>query len=159
MRLDPEQRASRGDAPPSALAVLRAAWGCDCDGKSHRAGGYTPSGPAATAQRHLDVIQSVTGHRPPTCPWRALSDPLVAKTLNLSIGADNNYAMAKLGPNPPAVLLDALDVFIVSRNAGRRHVEKFKEAQNKAKTPKGKGANPTASPGFRSMKRRRRRRG
>lgn len=148
MRLSAEQRASRGNAGPKALAVLRAAWRCDCDGESHRRGG-APAGTTATVQRHADVIEHVTGHRPATCPWRAFYDPLVARAIDLSVDADGGYAMASLGPDSPELVTEALRAFRVARSAGQRHVRRFLEAKNKPKAPRGGG-------GFVSMRRPRR---
>lgn len=156
MQTGADQVASRGTAGPSALAVLRAAWRCDCDGVSHRASAPAPSGTAATVKRYLDVIQSVTGHRPPTCPWRALYDPLVSRAIDLSIDSDGGYVMATLGQDPPQLLTDALRTFRVSRGAGERHVRRVLEEKNKRKgPPRGSGGGG----GFVSMRRRRRKRG
>lgn len=159
--LGPEQRASRGTAGPQALAALRRAWRCDCDGRSHRASGTAPAGPVATVERHLDVIERLTGHRPPTCPWRAFFDPLVAAAIKLSNASDGGYVTAKLGLDPPEVLLEALESFRVSRAAGQRHVRAFLE--RKRKGPGGGGPRPGAPSsgggGFVSMRRTRLRRG
>ena len=153
MQLIPEQRASRGTAGPRALAVLRAAWRCDCDGMSHRQGGHVPAGPAADVERHRQTIEHVTGRRPETCPWRAFQDELVDDALYHVVAAEKGYVMAKLGDDPPAVLLDALDVFFISRGAGDRFVRKHRERKSQPKTQR-----PSGGPGFVSMRRGRRRR-
>lgn len=131
MRPSADQRASRGDVSPQGLAVLRAAWRCDCDGVSHRSGGQAPAGPVATVNRHLDIIEEITGQRPPTCPWRAFYDPLVMHTMGLTIDADGGYAMATLGDDPAPLLVDALRIFRSARAAGARHVRRILDARKK----------------------------
>lgn len=154
MRPSEEQLGSRGDTGPRGLAVLRAAWACDCDGRSHRAGGTVPAAPAAAVRKHAGTVEKVTGHRPLTCPWRAMYDPLVAHTMRLAGAAQRDYATAHLGADPPAVLLDALDVFFAARGAGERHIEK-----QKASPPPGRGGpkKPQLPPGFISARGKRQR--
>lgn len=152
MQLVPEQVASRGTAGPRALAVLRAAWRCDCDGVSHEAGGHVPAGPAADVERHRQTIEQVTGHRPVSCPWRAFQDALVDDAMLHVIAADKGYIMAKLGEDPPAALLDALDLFFVARGASDRFVRKHRERKS---APKSSGS--SGGKGVVSMRRRGRR--
>ncbi len=151
-RLSPEQQGSRGNAGPRALAVLRAAWGCDCDGRSHRKGSRVGGTPAATVERHAERIASVTGHRPPTCPWRSFYSPLVRHALELSVDADGHYIMATLGDDPPVLVTDALRTFRIARAAGDRFVQRWLKSKN---GPPGGGSGPASRPGgFVSMKRR-----
>lgn len=155
-KLSPEQQKSRGPASPRALAVYRAAWGCDCDGKSHRIAHHVPGGPATQVESHAGIIEQVTGHRPPSCPWRSFYSPLVKRVLKLSAEADGNYVMATLGPDPAAILTDALTIFRVARSAGERRVQRWLKAKRERPTPRPPA---TSSPGFVSHRRRQRRRG
>jgi len=69
-------------------------------------------------------IEELTGHRIDTCPWRALYHPLVGEAIRIASLADHNLAVAELGDDPPAILLDALSVYLTSRKAVRNHYDK-----------------------------------
>lgn len=71
------------------------------------------------ASRHLDVIERVTGRRPPTCPWRAMYDPLVQEVLAVMPFDENGNLAAALGPNPPALLVDAIADYKLAVGATR----------------------------------------
>jgi hypothetical protein len=91
---------------------MRRAWRCDCDGASHLAGGSYSTGHAEEGvRRHLDVIAHVTGSKPPTCPWRAFTDPLVAEVMDLAPWVDPPNLAAVVGEHTPAILVDALAAY------------------------------------------------
>lgn len=64
-------------------------------------------------------MEKLTGHRPETCPWRAMYDPLVADIHG--IVALKDYGDAALGDDPPALHLDALRVYLRARGATEAH--------------------------------------
>ncbi len=117
--------------------MWRKCWGCDCDGVSHRAGGYPATGPQRAVAGALGHIEEVTGRRPPTCPWRAFYDPLVRRVIDIMLLSTVGGSMAELGDDPPAILLDALKVYVSSRQATERYYRpidrKKAEADAKAK--------------------------
>ncbi len=122
----------------NTLASWRRAYRCDCDGSSHKEGaqsyGATPG--EIGVRRHLEVIQRVTGERPPTCPWRALYDPLVSEVLQtLSWAFESGNLTAVLPPDPPAILLEALGVYRRALEATENENEKLrkKKAEDEAR--------------------------
>ena len=65
---------------------------------------------------HIDTIERVTGWRPPTCPWRAFSEPIVREVLALAAFKDGDL-VAAIGTNAPADLIAAIGVYRRARNA------------------------------------------
>jgi hypothetical protein len=57
------------------------------------------------------------GIEPASCPWRALYDPLVREVL--AIRSLAKEGVASLEADPPAILLDGLDVYLMAYNATR----------------------------------------
>jgi hypothetical protein len=68
---------------------------------------------------HLRIIEKITGHRPPTCPWRVFYEELVHEVIALTPFAPDGNLSAALGPDPAAVLVDAWGVY---ESAKRRTV-------------------------------------
>lgn len=79
------------------------------------------------------AIEKIVGAEPPTCPWRAFYDPLVSEVVRVANFAEAGLAMAELGDDPYAVLLDGLHVYMRARNAGRAH---FSEIERKKREKK-----------------------
>ncbi len=127
---------------PEARKHIRQCWGCDCDGESHE-GGTRPLG----AQKYVvDImaatIEKLTGYRPPTCPWRAMYDPLVGPVIRAARMADRGLGHLATDQDPPAILVDALGVYLDARENVRNHddAEEHKErmAKLEARAKKGK---------------------
>lgn len=123
IKLSREQRATRGTASAKTRAAWRERWGCDCDGRSHELGGYRPDGAHRSIRAIAKHIEELTGHEPPSCPWRALYDPLVAEVVGLANLGDEGFGQSALEPDPPAILLDALEVFIAAKRSVRAHYQ------------------------------------
>lgn len=120
---------------------MRQAWRCDCDGASHLLGdAYSAGAPEAGVRRHLDVIDRVTGFKPPTCPWRAFSDPLVAETMDLALWIDPPNLAAVVGENTPAILVDALACYrraLVATQSEDRRL-RYEKLERERKTSQSK---------------------
>ena len=69
----------------------------------------------------MSHMEEVTGYRPPTCPWRVFYDPLVVQAVRIASLAQEHLGDAYLGPDPPAVLLEAVYYYTRARNATRAH--------------------------------------
>lgn len=120
---------------------MRRAWRCDCDGASHLEGdAYSMGAAESGVRRHLDVIERVTGARPPTCPWRAFSDALVAETMELTTWVDPPNLAAVVDGQTPAILIDALAAYrraLVATQADDRKLQHEKwERERKASRAK-----------------------
>jgi hypothetical protein len=59
-------------------------------------------------KRHLEVMQRITGHAPPTCPWRVQYSPLVREVLAAMEHEENGNLAVGIGSDPPAILVDAI---------------------------------------------------
>lgn len=68
-----------------------------------------------------NAIERLTGHRPPTCPWRAMHDPLVGPVIDAASLADKGLGMWGLDDDPPAILVDAMTVYLKAREAVSKH--------------------------------------
>lgn len=120
-------------------------YGCDCDGVERKPVDRGAHGDAARGV--LRAIDRVTGHEPPTCPWRAMSEPIVRDVLAVSWAAEGNLA-AVLGADPDHKLTQALGVYTRAKNYTRsdemrleseeREREKTRrQAMNNARGPRG----------------------
>lgn len=92
---------------------MRERWGCDCDGVARRPHAYV----GGSFGKYLDQIELITGRRPHTCPWRAQTDPLVRRVIELVPFADTGNLPAVLTEDSPALLFDAWMVFETARAA------------------------------------------
>lgn len=105
--------------------MVRAAYGCDCDGVSHRLGAVEHeadhAGMIQSVRAALGAIESVVGVRPSTCPWRAFYDPLVVEVLDVCTLAEKSLGASYLGADPPAVLVDAVALYLRCRDAALAH--------------------------------------
>lgn len=79
------------------------------------------------------AIESITGVRPAGCPWRAFYDPLVGEVMQIATLAERGIAMAALGNDPPAILIDALALYERCRSQTSAHWldQKRKEREQK----------------------------
>lgn len=84
-------------------------YGCDCDGVQREPLDHGREGDAIRGT--LRVIEKITGHRPPTCPWRAYYEPIVREVMDVAWSVDDGNLAATLGPDPDAVLRDAIGVY------------------------------------------------
>jgi len=57
---------------------------------------------------HLAIIERVTGHRPPTCPWRAFYHPLVREVMAGAWASERGNINAVLGDDAPWILVQAV---------------------------------------------------
>ena len=102
---------------------IRQCWGCDCDGESHK----IKLRPKGSARKAVDIvadgIEKLTGYRPPTCPWRAMYDPLVGPVIDLCRLGEANLGGNALTEEDPEILWEAVNIYLRSRNGVRAHDE------------------------------------
>lgn len=83
------------------------------------------------------TIERVTGHRPPTCPWRAFSLPIVREVLAVEWSSDKGNLTATIGTDGPAQLVAAIGLFersVASTLADERKIRDIeREATRRAK--------------------------
>lgn len=89
-------------------------YGCDCDGVTRQQVDLGIEGDAIRAQ--LTLVERVAGHRPPMCPWRAFTVPIVREVLSVSWAVGGDLAGA-LGTDPDAKLVDAIGVYTRAKRA------------------------------------------
>ncbi len=77
----------------------------------------------AVIQRMKKGIAELVGSEPPTCPWRAFYDPLVMEVIPLSSYFENGNLAVKVGKDPPAVLLEALETYSVAKDSMVAHIK------------------------------------
>jgi hypothetical protein len=82
-------------------------------------------------------IEHITGHRPPTCPWRAFTTPLVHEVMSVAWAIEDGNLGSAIGVDPPAKLVSALGVFERARKATKvdedRHLKEEREAKARVK--------------------------
>ena len=84
--------------------------GCDCDGVRRvptDAGGAE----GAALRAVLTVVEHLTHVRPTTCPWRAMSEPIVREVLEVSWACDPPNLAAVMGHDPDHKLTQAVGVY------------------------------------------------
>lgn len=107
-------------------------YGCDCDGvQREQVDGGGAEGAAIRAV--LTTVERIAGHRPPTCPWRAMSDPLVRDVLAVSWSVEDGNLGATLGPDPDAQLIQALGVYTRAKRATVNEDERLEAEERKRK--------------------------
>lgn len=89
--------------------------------------------PEVALRRHLDVIQKVTGFRPVSCPWRAYSDPLVMEVLSVLWADEHGNLAAAIGPNAPAILVDAIGAMKMAMSLTEAEDRRIREEARKSK--------------------------
>jgi hypothetical protein len=76
-----------------------------------------------------DHIKHLTGHHPPSCPWRAFYSPLVAEVIRVAGLASNNLALLALEDDPPAIVIDGLSVYLGAKLATENHDAELREKE------------------------------
>ncbi len=61
----------------------------------------------------------MTGHRPPTCPWRSLYDPLVRDVMSLARAQQHELTTIKLNEHSPGIWVEGLIEFLSARESVR----------------------------------------
>lgn len=88
----------------------------------------------------LAAVESVTGHRPETCPWRAYSDPEVVQVLRAH-GLYEDHQFFQASPDPPAWLAEAVYFYRAMldrvRSAVRRKMKEDAERERGARPGPG----------------------
>ena len=121
----------------ASLAELRRAWRCDCGGAADEHAPIPRAGVSAYVLGAKAGIKEITGHEPPTCPWRSFYDPIVSRVIGIATLANDGLAMAELGTDPPAVVLDGLRTYLAARNATKAF-----DWQNDPNNPKNRKQRP-----------------
>jgi len=88
-------------------------YGCDCDGIARSPVDAGREGDAV--RHHLRTIEHTAGYRPPTCPWRAMSEPIVREVRAIAWAIDPANLHAALGPDPDAKLVQSIGVYRAAR--------------------------------------------
>ena len=65
------------------------------------------------------AIEKLTGYRPPTCPWRAMYDPLIGPVIEAAMMG--KAGLGHMVPDEPAILGDAIRVYLKARNTVQAH--------------------------------------
>lgn len=84
-------------------------------------------------------METVTGFRPPTCPWRTFYNPLVIEVRQIVDQIDNGIGSVALGNDPPAILLDGVAAYLRARNLTKSYDYEQEEKQRKAKEAASRG--------------------
>jgi len=114
---------------------LRQCWGCDCDGESHKLGVRPVGATRATVEKIADGIEKLTGYRPPTCPWRAMWDPLVGPIIDIARMGEEVPGAPALRDDDPQILWDAVNVYLRAKRSVLRsdEAEEIKRLQAQRK--------------------------
>jgi hypothetical protein len=85
--------------------MVRRAYGCDCDGVSHRE-------PLKDKVVFVDGARmqqdNLLGTRPVTCPWRVFSDPLVRDVMSAYPLYESGQLALLIGSDPPKRLIQGI---------------------------------------------------
>lgn len=106
---------------PDFREVLRRSWRCPCDGESHRGLAPVSHQAADSVRRMSEGIAQLTGHDCQACPWFALFDPLVDEVQQIVTLAREGLGASAMGSDPPAILIDAVRVYLRAYNATTAH--------------------------------------
>lgn len=93
-------------------------YACDCDGVT-RDGSVDHGVEGDHLRRHLTMIEQVTGHRPPTCPWNAFNEPIVKEVLKHTWSVTDGNLTVSMGADPSNIVSEAMGVYIRARGAAR----------------------------------------
>ncbi len=79
-------------------------------------------------------IEDFTGHRPVTCPWRAMYDPMVIQAIRIAVMSSSGMSGGAIDDDTPAVWLDAALAYTTARDAvsGRDRRDEHKRRMRKA---------------------------
>jgi hypothetical protein len=72
---------------------------------------YDRRGEDGGVRKTFDVMRRITGHAPPSCPWRAMYAPLVREVMEALEHEGNGNLAVAIGADPPAILIDAIAEF------------------------------------------------
>jgi hypothetical protein len=75
----------------------------------------------AAFESMASAIEKLTGYRPPTCPWRAMYDPLIGPVIRIAMLG--KAGLGHMAPTEPAILADAVAVYLQARNTVAAHDE------------------------------------
>lgn len=118
---------------------MREAYGCDCDGVSHRSQSLIIeprySGSIRSVRSFRAMIKKVTDIEPDSCPWRAFYHPLVREVMQVATLASER-SIALLGQDPPAILVEAFEVYARARAQTTAHFIRQRTEELRAKKPK-----------------------
>lgn len=98
---------------------------------SHEEHLYDQRNEDGAARKWLHTIERVTGYAPPTCPWRAMYDPLVMEVMSVMALDENGNLGVALGADPPAILVEGIAAYKHALAATR--AEEAKLRADKAK--------------------------
>ena len=102
---------------------MRDVYGCDCDGITRQP---VDAGRMADAARGvLRTVEHVTGYQPPTCPWRAMSEPIVREVLSVAWAVDPANLSTVLGPDPDHKLVQAIGVYVRAKTSTKHDNERL----------------------------------
>lgn len=110
---------------------MRQAYACDCAGEpivDVLEIDPRDAGMVASVRAVLGAIESLVGYRPTTCPWRAFYHPLVTEVMDVVALSSEHLGLAYLGTDPPAILVDAIALYLRCKAATLAH---FMEADRK----------------------------
>jgi len=83
------------------------------------------------------AMEEMTGHRPESCPWRSFYSPLVSECISIASLAEKSIGAAALGDDPPATLLDGVQLYMRARDVTladeqrREHEKRMSEAKQR----------------------------
>lgn len=122
---------------------IRRCWGCDCGGEDYASTPKPVGAQKFAVDQMAGAIEELTGYRPPTCPWRAMYDPLIGPVIRAANLGSGGLGMWAFDEDPSAVLLDAMSVYLGARTAVSNHdeAEDRKETIAKIKAEEAKGKN------------------
>lgn len=97
-----------------------------------------PLGPQRLAVESMRVaIKRITGYMPLGCPWYAMTDPLIPQIIQAATLADQGLGhLAFDSDDPPALLVDALDVYLRARTVTYAHDNENEHKARQAKYAK-----------------------
>ena len=90
----------------------------------------------------LDEIEHITGSRPPECPWRAFTVPIVQSVIGLHRSAggttkDGPIATRALALDPPHAEWQGLNHYILARALVRASDERAREDAERGRQARG----------------------
>lgn len=81
---------------------------------------------------YLRTIETVTGHQPATCPWRAFYDPIVREVIAVAWAITDGNLPAVIGTDPPYQLTQAIGVYKRALDATRADEERLQAIERRS---------------------------
>lgn len=80
------------------------------------------------------MVETFTGTRAHTCPWRAFSDPLVVATLHAYAFHESGQLAFALGADPPHVMIEAIECYhsALNRVRAKQDADRAKQREHDA---------------------------